>query len=746
MSTIPNIVHAKSDDDVTQKKSLFSLTKGIRRFRSSDAPSPNIHGSHLCSSVDYSRKEKYNIKSKNKIVHEEETDSCSSVNSPKINKCTNKTRQNIIHEQVADLTLSIDSLEKKSCKNKKSHKRTYRRKTLVSRRVRSSQKEQETSPKEKEKINAASPELCALLADIPSPDPRDTVLHLAFRKPYSEELIVDHLLKSGNFSEVLMKVNSTQNLPIHIAMQNEKGLSDRVYDTLLDMNPKGVEETNIDGSLPIHLACAAGVPSIYALKLLSKAYPESLQICSKMCYPFQTLSGQYKKDNPSLEELEISESKPRSWWDLFLMSPVPVYSFHDQCDSKESIEVEDETNFTPLHLAVLNHAPPEAIECLIQADIQSLEVRTSKDRTAMNFANFLVADKKLGKDSTNEVINAFAAIELIEISMRTHRKRSKINETVKLTTEALKSIEDNINQVEESILQSTENNTNNVENAPSVDDTITVESVDLRKRSKVKESADNKQDIVPVDPDISLKLSGSEGSFDAKIKWMQIKHAISFVDILLRKSSMLGPTVEMDSHPAVCPLDFRQPPNFDRVTIDLELPVGFRRLRSALLRSKTQFLVKEYLTDKMKNLEVKMEEWDKLDTHIGSIDLPKGIDQEDFVGATRKCQYIMPKSGFVAANRAYETACITEYNEYCFVLEQTTKNPEVPFGNTFEAHRQCIVINRGNYGCRMVSSVSCVFPGKKPMIAWKIKNAMYSGCADADVAFGEVICEHAANT
>lgn len=614
-----------------------------------------------------------------------------------------------------------------------------------------SKKGLEKSPKEKKIITTASPELCALLTDIPSPDPKDTVLHLAFRKPYSEELIVDHLLKSGNFSEVLLKVNSTLDLPMHIAMRNARGLSDRVFNTLLDMNPEGVKEKNIDGSLPIHLVCAAGVPSVYVLKLLLKAYPESLQKCSNMCYPFQTLSGQYIKDDPSLEELEVSESKPRSWWDLFLKSPIPVYSSRDECDPKESIEVEDETSFTPLHLAVLNHAPPEAIECLIQSDIESLEIRTSKDRTALDCANFLVVDEIIGTDSRSEVINAFAAIELIEISMRTHRKRSKIRNTVKMTIEALKSIEGNANSAEDVVWKSMENNGSNVENMPSCDDALTIQHVNPKKPGKMKENADQMEelDLVetanPVDPDISLKLSGSKSSFDAKVKWMQIKHAISFVDVLLRKSSMLGPKVEMDNDPAVCPLDFKTPPNFDRVTIDLELPVGFRRLRWALLRSKSPFLVKEFLTGKMKNSEVKMDEWDKHDIHIGSHAPPKGVDQQDFLGATRICQYTMPKSGFVAANRANETARITEYNDYCFALQQITKNPEVPFGNTFEAHRQCVVINRGEYGCRMISSVSCVFPGKKPMIAWKIKNAMYSGCADADVAFGEVICEHAAN-
>ena len=79
------------------------------------------------------------------------------------------------------------------------------------------------------------------------------------------------------------------------------------------------------------------------------------------------------------------------------------------------------------------------------------------------------------------------------------------------------------------------------------------------------------------------------------------------------------------------------------------------------------------------------------------------------------------------------------------MLEQVTKNPEVPFGNTFEARSKCIITSMGNYRCNMVCSVSAVFPKKKPMIAWKIKNAMYSGCTDADLSLSEIICEHAGN-
>ena len=117
--------------------------------------------------------------------------------------------------------------------------------------------------------------------------------------------------------------------------------------------------------------------------------------------------------------------------------------------------------------------------------------------------------------------------------------------------------------------------------------------------------------------------------------------------------------------------------------------------------------------------------------------------KSDIVGAERKCSYLMPKSGMVAANMAYETQTIEEYNDYAFVIKKVTVNPDVPFGNTFECHVQTIFHDMGYNKCKMIASVEANFIGRPPMVAWKIKNAMYDGVTDFFVATGEVICEHA---
>ena len=94
------------------------------------------------------------------------------------------------------------------------------------------------------------------MANRTSPDPLDTILHLVFRQPYSVELIVDYLLKSGNFAKVIFKQNSVQDLPLYVAMRNEEGFSKRVFDALVYMNSKGVEkDSGVDGDGGIRRVC-----------------------------------------------------------------------------------------------------------------------------------------------------------------------------------------------------------------------------------------------------------------------------------------------------------------------------------------------------------------------------------------------------------------------------------------------------------------------------------------------------------
>lgn len=146
----------------------------------------------------------------------------------------------------------------------------------------------------------------------------------------------------------------------------------------------------------------------------------------------------------------------------------------------------------------------------------------------------------------------------------------------------------------------------------------------------------------------------------------------------------------------------------------------------------------------LKIFRIKTEAWDIHNNDIGATDEQvNAVENANFVGAERKIQFMVPKSGLVKANMAYENMTIVEYNDYCFAIKKVTTNPDVPFGSTFECHTLMVFTNLGSNMCKLVASVEARFVGKPPMIAWKIKNGMYSGVTDYFVAVGEVICENA---
>lgn len=139
-----------------------------------------------------------------------------------------------------------------------------------------------------------------------------------------------------------------------------------------------------------------------------------------------------------------------------------------------------------------------------------------------------------------------------------------------------------------------------------------------------------------------------------------------------------------------------------------------------------------------------MNDWTRHNDEIGSPNPPTGdVKEEDFVGAEREGQYLMPKSGFVGANTAYDTHIITAYNDYCFCVKKRTLSPEVPYGSTFVTWTQMIFTNTGNDTCHLVCSVEAEFPNGPPMISGQIKSGMRAGTALSFVLMGEIIIRYA---
>lgn len=53
---------------------------------------------------------------------------------------------------------------------------------------------------------------------------------------------------------------------------------------------------------------------------------------------------------------------------------------------------------------------------------------------------------------------------------------------------------------------------------------------------------------------------------------------------------LLGPAIKADKDPSVIPPDFVMPDNLEDIGLELDLPVGFKRLRWAILSSESEFM------------------------------------------------------------------------------------------------------------------------------------------------------------
>jgi len=206
---------------------------------------------------------------------------------------------------------------------------------------------------------------------------------------------------------------------------------------------------------------------------------------------------------------------------------------------------------------------------------------------------------------------------------------------------------------------------------------------------------------------------------------------------------LLGPAIKEDSGPAEAPPDFVPPENLDHVGLEVDIPVGFRRLRWAFLNSQAEFMLKAVFEHRLGYLENVCGDWSNHNEHVGLPNTPDDINIDDFVGLEREGSYLMPKSAFVKANTAHETAMIEEYNDHCFAIKHKTLTPDVPYGNTFIAWTKIVVTNLGSNASHMVCSVEPEFPKGSPLVAGQIKGGMRSGTADKFLAISETIIKYA---
>lgn len=203
----------------------------------------------------------------------------------------------------------------------------------------------------------------------------------------------------------------------------------------------------------------------------------------------------------------------------------------------------------------------------------------------------------------------------------------------------------------------------------------------------------------------------------------------------LSTCDLLGPEVEQDLITTNRPPSFVRPKNLQNVK-EFHLPVGFHRLRRAMLSSDSEFWLEAVLKESLHYTRVETKHWDHHNNVIGKVSLPPGMEYKDFIGAKSQTHYLRPKSIFIGEHMAHETSTLAEYNDNCFAIRKETTTPDVPFGSKFVALTQIVVLNMGHGTCKMICSSEAQFPKGPPMGAgWQIKNAMKVGTFET---FGKI--------
>ena len=467
-----------------------------------------------------------------------------------------------------------------------------------------SQKEEYTR-KQKQKQKSRTIELldefkCLMNDEFPSSDPKNTTLHIACLKHYSDSLVIDHLLKQG--PDAVSKVNSNYDLPLHCVVMNgvsnsrSNGISDKVVDSLLELHPMGIHHTNAYGCLPIHIACHQSEPSIYALQRLLDGNPNSLMVKCKLELPFDPRARDYIRPIVHYEEIDEQgidpgirsknvtadrsstdtdpyydndeDSNHNCFWNVVSsLSPTNRNSFESSKDfvhssirtlrwNNSDTSSDVETDFTPLHLAVLSGAPPDVIELLLNARPECITLETSQKRTAFDCAKYAVIHQLSSIDDSvvsKTTKNIFAAIEILQTFERIQKKKNRLNSFISQRSSLL----------------------------------------DRSLKSTSTERRQHPASTILVDNNVDFN---DDDSFAPQ------KIAVAFSKRLLNSLSFTSPfgvPVDLDQEDVQIPDNFTVPPKLAHSCVDLELPVGFRQLRRAMLNRRSTFVTNELMKKKL---------------------------------------------------------------------------------------------------------------------------------------------------
>lgn len=239
----------------------------------------------------------------------------------------------------------------------------------------------------------------------------NTMMHVSCLLHHSTEDIIALLEKEP---ELARKSNHANETPLHYASMDKSQMSKDVLKKLIMAYPEAVKQPNALNSMPIHLACLTGAPSTYVVKTFLKMYPKAAMIQSDIKLCFEDDMGD---TNHSLMDDDSSvgdEFAPYSPKKVTAVSGI-VNLFASVSNDSKMVE----TGFCPLHLAVISHASPSVIELLVKVNPRSIHLKTSRGRTALDCAQYIVKQHWLyGTDDENAIQNTFGAVEVLENALK----------------------------------------------------------------------------------------------------------------------------------------------------------------------------------------------------------------------------------------------------------------------------------------------------------------------------------------
>ena len=635
-----------------------------------------------------------------------------------------------------------------------------------------------------------------ITAEFTTIDPLNTPLHVACLFHYPTDFILEHLLNHDE--NAIATENSSCEFPIHYAAMDTKGVDPAVFDALIRKYPDSIYHENIEGSLPIHVACQTGAPSLFVIEKLLDMCPEQVFAKTRLQVPVTYSENMFNEDEGNI---------------CFQGCGSDLFSFNTENLEQADRDEQYEYDWTPLHLAVLNGSPPLVIETIINTNANCLGATTNRGRTPMTCAKELCILSIMNNAPLEHVQNIFYAIEVMQSYEIDKRTKDELKIKAGFVRQALSS-SDSYGWVWADTMLAGENfrrsfglkdNEETEEIEPGYDmikgltalhravlrredrETIQIliqqspECIDLVSRAqKISPYNLSKDMLIKGIQSEDLVSSNLYNTFEA-LKMMQAyKHTHGnqenetnvMVHLRIWKEkkrktfgstsdkyeyikgviaidqsgkSLLGNYVTIDGDEALEPYDYLLPVDLKYVNLTLTVNVGFRRLRRAFLSNKSDFLTHGVLSNALGYQNVQSMVWDRHGKQIGDARLNDRERCSDYIGSRKVFSYIVPKCNTIDAHIVYESMEIIEYNNYCFGVVSVLKEPDVPNGSEYETKMQTVFIDKGRNSCKMICSSQFDTVGMRQNVDddWQIRKVSKYRASRYFAALAETILRNA---